>query len=151
MNYQLNFFYYRPGLNDDNIWIYASLFTLLLFLNTLGVAFNIIFPFLSGVNAIISWVVILVLLQVNNNKNKELFIRIEEDKIEYFCTEHDETVSIYAHDITKITTRFRELRIHTNERIHSLDLTIIHKRKKRWEIKELIHKIVHIKRLALTS
>jgi hypothetical protein len=151
MNYQLNFFYYRSHPYNVKIWIYARVFTLLLLLNTLGVAFNITLPVLSGVNAIVGCALIFVLLQINNHRTKVPFIKIQGDKMEYFCQEQNEVVSISADDITKITTRFCELKIHTNERVHSLNLAMISQEKKRWEIKEMIHKIAHIDRLSVAS
>ena len=151
MNYQLNFFYYRLNPNDVKFWVYARAFTLLLFLNTLGVAFNITLPLLSIVNVIMSCIFIVILLKINSKTTRVPFIKIQEDRIEYLCQEQEEIISIDANDITKITTRFCELKIHTNEQIHSLNLGMIRQEKKRWEIKEMIYKIAHIDRLSVAS
>ncbi len=151
MNYQLNFFYYSRNLDNATIWIYARAFTILLLLNTIAVAYNLTLPLLSGVNTILSFLLIVVLLYINSYKTNIPFIKIQDDKMEYFCRERGEIITIDANDITKITTRFCELRIHTNEYIHCIDLGMIPQGKKRWEIKEMIHKIAHIDRLSVAS
>lgn len=70
------------------------------------------------------------------------FIEITDGTLNYFDTETEEIVAVCAKDITHITTKLCELRIHTNEQVHLVNLKVIRNEKTRWEIKEEIRKMV---------
>ena len=141
MTYQLHITHYRSDSNDARLLMYSTIFLSLLFLNTLGVAFNITMPQLSLVNLVLGIVFLIALATQINKRLKVPFVNIHDNTLEYFSPEDGEIISIPSMDITKVTTRFNELNIHTGERIHSLNLGLIRQEQTRWEIKEMIRRM----------
>jgi len=141
MTYQLHITHYRSDSNDARLLMYSTIFLSLLFLNTLGVAFNITMPQLSLVNLVLGIVFLIALATQINKRLKVPFVNIHDNTLEYFSPEDGEIISIPSMDITKVTTRFNELNIHTSERIHSLNLGLIRQEQTRWEIKEMIRRM----------
>ena len=74
---------------------------------------------------------------------KVSFIEIRDKTLSYFDTESEETVKISAGKITHISTKLCEQRVHTNERVHLVNLKVIRNEKKRWEIKEKIRTLLN--------
>jgi len=141
MTYQLNITHYRSDSNDARLLMYSTIFLSLLFLNTLGVAFNITVPQLSLVNLVLGVVFLVALATKINKRSKVPFVNIHDNTLEYFNPEEGEIISIPSMEITKITTRFNELNIHTEKRIHSLNLGLIRQEQTRWELKEMIRRM----------
>ncbi|NEU07833.1 hypothetical protein GZH53_05870 [Flavihumibacter sp. R14] len=141
MTYQLHITHYRSDSNDARLLMYSTIFLSLLFLNTLGVAFNITMPQLSLVNLVLGIVFLIALATQINKRFKVPFVNIHDNTLEYFSPEEGEIISIPSLEITKITTRFNELNIHTSERVHSLNLGLIRQEQTRWEIKEMIRRM----------
>ena len=142
MTYKLEIRHYHANSNDAR---YATIFLSLLFLNTLGVALNVTQPLLSMVNMILGVVFLIVLLTRILKRSKVPFLIIHDNSLEYFCQDAGLIISIPAMEITKITTKFSELNIHTDNREHSLNLGLIRQHKIRWEIKEMIREMVRTK------
>ncbi|MBC7744685.1 MAG: hypothetical protein H7096_06245 [Flavobacterium sp.] len=143
MTYQLNITHYRSDSNDNRLMMYSSIFLSLLLLNTLGVAFDITIPQLSLVNLILGVVFLIIVLRQINKRMRVPFVNIHDETLEYFCHEEGQIISIPSTDITKITTKFNELIIHTSERMHSLNMGLIRQEQTRWEIKEMIRKMAN--------
>jgi hypothetical protein len=141
MTYQLHISHYRSDSNDARLWMYSTIFLSLLFLNTLGVALDITMPQVSLVNFVLGVVFLITLATIIHKRSRIPFVNIHDDTLEYFNPEEGEIISIPSMEITKITTRFNELNIHTNDRMHSLNLGLIRKEQTRWEIKEMIRRM----------
>jgi hypothetical protein len=146
MTYQLNITHYRSDSNDARLLMYSMIFLSLLFLNTLGVAFDVTVPQLSLVNLVLGVVFLIALATQINKRSKVPFVNIHDNTLEYFNPEEGDIISIPSMDITKITTRFNELNIHTDNRIHSLNLALIRQEQTRWEIKEMIRRMARPER-----
>ena len=141
MTYQLNITHYRSDSNDARLLMYSMIFLSLLFLNTLGVAFDITVPQLSLVNLVLGVVFLIALATQINKRSKVPFVNIHDNTLEYFSPEEGEIISIPSVEIIKITTRFNELNIHTDSRVHSLNMGLIRQEQTRWEIKEMIRRM----------
>lgn len=141
MTYQLHISHYRSDSNDARLLMYSTIFLSLLFLNTVGVALDITVPQVSLVNLILCVCFLIGLGTIINKKSKVPFVNIHDNTLEYFSPEEGQIISIPSMEITKITTRFNELNIHTNDRMHSLNLGLIRQEQTRWEIKEMIRRM----------
>lgn len=141
MTYQLRITHYRSQSNDNRLMMYSSIFLSLLILTTLGVAFDLTVPQISLINLVLGFAFLIGLAIQINKRMKVPFINITDSTMEYFCHEEGEIISIPCADITKVTTRFNELNIHTADRIHSLNMGLIRQEQTRWEIKEMIRKM----------
>ena len=141
MTYQLHITHYRSDSNDARLLMYSTIFLSLLFLNTLGVALDITMPQLSLVNLVLGAVFLIGLATVINKRSKVPFVNIHDDTLEYFSPENEQIISIPSMEITKVTTRFNELNIHTSDRMHSLNLGLIRQEQTRWELKETIRRM----------
>jgi hypothetical protein len=141
MTYQLHISHYRSDSNDARLLMYSTIFLSLLFLNTLGVALDITMPQVSLLNLVLGVVFLIVLAAMINKRSRVPFVNIHDDMLEYYNPEEGEIISIPSTEITRITTRFNELNIHTNERTHSLNLSLVRKEKTRWELKEMIRQM----------
>lgn len=143
MTYQLHISHYRSDSNDARLLMYSTIFLSLLFLNTLAVAFGVTMPQVSLLNLVLGVVFLIVLAAMINKRSRIPFVNIHDDTLEYFNPEEGEIISIPSTDITKVTTRFNELNIHTHNRMHSLNLGLIRKEQTRWELKEMIRRMAH--------
>ncbi|WP_026898690.1 hypothetical protein [Daejeonella oryzae] len=141
MTYQLDISHYRSSNNDARLWMFAKIFLSLLFLNTLGVAFYFNFPALSLLNVILGLVFLAVMIKLISKRIKVPFVQIAGGTLKYFNPREGEMISVSAKDITHISTRFCELKVHTEESVHSLNLGLIRNEKTRWEIKEMIREM----------
>lgn len=141
MTYQLHITHYRSDSNDARLLMYSTIFLSLLFLNTLGVALDITMPQVSLLNLVLGVVFLIVLAAMINKRSRVPFVNIHDDMLEYYNPQEGEIISIPSTEITKITTRFNELNIHTNDRTHSLNLSLVRKEQTRWELKEMIRKM----------
>ena len=141
MTYQLTISHYRSNSNDARLLMYSTIFLSLLFLNTLGVALDITTPQLSLVNLVLGIAFLIALVTQVNKRLKVPFVNIHDSTLDYFCPEEGQIISIPAMEINQITTRFNELNIHTNNRVHSLNLGLIRQEQTRWEIKEMIREM----------
>jgi hypothetical protein len=141
MTYQLHISHYRSDSNDARLLMYSTIFLSLLFLNTLGVALDITMPQVSLLNLVLGVVFLIVLAAMINKRSRVPFVNIHDDMLEYYNPEEGQIISIPSMEITKITTRFNELNIHTNDRTHSLNLSLVRKEQTRWELKEMIRKM----------
>lgn len=141
MTYQLHISHYRSDSNDARLLMYSMIFLSLLFLSTLGVALNLTVPQVSIANLILGAGFLIGLGTVISKKSTIPFVNIHDNTLEYFCPGEGQIISIPSREISKITTRFNELNIHTNDRIHSLNLALIRHQQTRWEIKEMIRQM----------
>ena len=141
MTYQLHISHYRSDSNDARLLMYSTIFLSLLFLNTIGVALDITVPQVSLVNLILGVGFLIGLGTIISKKSKVPFVNIHDNTLEYFNPEEGQIISIPSMEITKITTRFNELNIHTHDRMHSLNLGLIRQEQTRWEIKEMIRQM----------
>ena len=141
MTYQLHITHYRSDSNDGRLLMYSTIFLSLLFLNTLGVALDITMPQVSLLNLALGVIFLIVLAAMINKRSRVPFVNIHDDMLEYYNPEEGEFISIPSMEITKITTRFNELNIHTSDRTHSLNLSLVRKEQTRWELKEMIRKM----------
>lgn len=142
MTYQLHINYYRSSGNDKSYWMYSKVFLSLLFLDTLAVTFYFYSLTLILVNVCFGLAFLSILLMIIRKRLRMPFIEITEESLNYFDTENEEIVKVCAKDITHISTRLCELRIHTNEQVHLVNLKVIRNEQTRWEIKEKIRTLV---------
>lgn len=142
MTYQHHINHYRSSNNDTRYWMYSKIFLSLLFLDTLAVAFYFYSATLILLNVFLGIVFLSIMVRLIRKRLKMPFIEIADGTLNYFDTEKEEIVKVCAKDITHISTRLCELRIHTNEQVHSVNLKVIRNEKIRWEIKEKIRTLV---------
>ena len=142
MTYQHHINHYRSSDNDARYWMYSKVFLSLLFLDTLAVAFYFYSETLILVNVFLAMVFLSILITLIRRRLKMPFIEIADGTLNYFDTENEEIVKIFAKDITHISTRLCELRIHTNKQVHFVNLKVIRNEKTRWEIKEKIRMMI---------
>ncbi|HYK77926.1 MAG TPA: hypothetical protein VEV16_13190 [Daejeonella sp.] len=140
MTYQLFITHYRSDSNDARLWMYAKIFLSLLFFTTLGAIFKF-GPILSFANVVGCMIFLIATIRYYNRRHRIPFVQIQDGTLNYFCPQQEEMVSISARDITKISTRFCELQLHTPDRIHSLNMGLVRQEQTRWEIKEMIRKM----------
>ena len=142
MTYQYNINHYRPLSNDVPYWKFSIVFLSLLLLNTLNVAFYFYSVALILLNLILSILFLLLIIGLFRKTQKVPFVEIRNNTLNYFDTENEEIVQVSARDITQISTKLCELRVHTPEKIHIVNLNVIRNEKKRWEIKEKIRTLL---------
>ena len=94
-------------------------------------------------NMVLCLLFIVAILLVKFARKQVPFIKIEDSNVYYFCPVKKEAVMISGNEITKVTTQFCELQIHTTTRTHCLNMDKIKQEQQRWEIKEMIKKIAH--------
>ncbi|MFA6945639.1 MAG: hypothetical protein WC220_07010 [Pedobacter sp.] len=123
-------------------WKLSSAILSILLLNTIGVAYYFDSELLILLNLTISLVFLLFIFSYLHKSQKVPLIDISNRTLNYFDTESEKIVKVSAHDITHISTKFCELRVHTNERIHIVNLKVVRNEKKRWEIKEKIRTLL---------
>lgn len=142
MTYQHHINHYRSSDNDTRYWMYSKIFLSLLFINTFAVAFYFYSAALILLNVFLGIIFLSIMVNLIRKRIKMPFIEITDGTLNYFDTETEEIVAVCAKDITHITTKLCELRIHTNEQVHLVNLKVIRNEKTRWEIKEEIRKMV---------
>jgi hypothetical protein len=69
------------------------------------------------------------------------FVEIFDGTLNYWNSEKNEMVAVYAKDITHISSKLCELKLHTPDQVHSVNLKMIRNQKTRWEIKEKIREM----------
>ncbi|HEY1024860.1 MAG TPA: hypothetical protein VGE26_06820 [Sphingobacteriaceae bacterium] len=131
----------RP--NETRLWFIASAVLLLLLLNTLGVAFKFTTQLFSLTNVALSMVFMITLFRLNGRKPDVVFLKIQENEVEYFDAEEGQLVLVPKSEIKSVNTGFNELRIYTDQRIHTIDLSYVRDEKTRWEIKEAVKSTVN--------
>lgn len=142
MAYKLQIHRYRPQ-NHVLVGRYALIFIVLILINGLGYALKLNLFMLVSLNAAIGLIAFSFLKL--NSKDQVPFIRIQDSKLEYLCPHKNKIITVYANEITNITTRFFELRIHTASEVHTINLEQITEVKKRWEVKEMIRQLASLK------
>jgi len=142
MIYQLHIQHYRSSNNDASLWIYSMIFLSLLFMNTVGVAFYYISDTLILLNVFLSATFLWLTIAHFKKRNRVPFIEISEGSLNYWDQTKEEIVSVSAKDITQISTKLCQLKLHTQEQIHVLNLNLIKKEQTRWEIKENVRRMV---------
>ena len=140
MTNQLNLNYRNANANLNKLWLYSSIFLSALVLVTLCSSAAILPAAFYLGNVILCLLFIMVVFILKFRKKPVELFRIEENQLQYFCPIKKETVVIPTHEITKVTTQFCELQIHTYNRTHCLNLKKIKQEQQRWEIKEMIKK-----------
>ncbi|WP_423147127.1 hypothetical protein [Rubrolithibacter danxiaensis] len=74
--------------------------------------------------------------------NEELLLKIDNEGFDYFSFEEDKVIRIQAEEISKITTGFCELKVHTRDNlIHKINMAPIKKEQTRWEVKEMVKQL----------
>lgn len=142
MTYQHKISLHRP-LNSE---IANSKFAIVLLSTLLFNAITVIFYYYSltivSLSLFLSIIFLVLLLRQFRKAQRVSFIEIRDKTLNYFDTESEEIVKVAAQDITHISTKLCELRVHTNERVHLVNLNVIRNEKKRWEIKEKIRTLL---------
>ncbi|HEY1008324.1 MAG TPA: hypothetical protein VGD92_14120 [Sphingobacteriaceae bacterium] len=95
-------------------------------------------PWFSLINLAIAIVAVVAFLKWTSQSTRMLFLKVEDNEIEYFNGEDQELVAVATHAIRNVDTGFNKLRLHTPEHVHIVDLSYIRDEKKRWEIKEAV-------------
>jgi hypothetical protein len=124
--------------SEARFWFIVTVALILLGVNYLGVLYNFSMPWFSLINLAIAIVAVVAFLKWTSQKTRMLFLKVEENEIEYFNGEEKELVSVDTHAINNVDTGFNKLRLHTRDQVHVLDLSYIRDEKKRWEIKEAV-------------
>lgn len=123
--------------NQTKFWFIASSAALIFLLNTVGTVFNID-PDVSNTVNVTTTIAAIVAIAVLYFRKGDIFLKIEEEAIEYFDFRENQLISIPVADIQSVTTRFGELHLCTAQRTYCIDTTVIRNEKTRWEIKEMI-------------
>lgn len=126
---------------------FAIVLLSILLLNAITVTFYFYSLTLFSLSLFLSIIFIILLLRQLRKTHKVSFIEISDKTLNYFDTESEEIVKVAAQDITHISTKLCELRVHTNERVHLVNLNVIRNEKKRWEIKEKIRTLCNADRV----
>jgi hypothetical protein len=142
MTYQHHINHYRSLDNDSRYWMFSKVFLSLLLINTFTVAFYFYSVTLILVNVILGLVFLSITVTMIRKRLRMPFIEIAEGTVNYFDTENEEIVKVCVKDITHISTRLCELRIHTSEQVHLVNLKVIRNEQTRWEIKEKIRTLI---------
>jgi len=90
-------------------------------------------------------VIILFLLAIFGFKRsikQSVKVKVENQHLKYFCPVKKENIIIPTSEIINVTSQFCELQIHTSNHTYCLNLNSIRQEKQRWEIKEMIKKLV---------
>ena len=140
MTNQLNLNYRNANANLNKLWLYSSIFLSALVLITLCSSVAILPAAFYLSNMVLCLLFIIVVVVLKFKKKQVTLVKIEENQLQYFCPIKKETVMIPTNEITKVTTQFCELQIHTYNRTHCLNLKKIKQEQQRWEIKEMIKK-----------
>ena len=141
MAYQLNITNQNVTFNWSKFWLFSKIFLFFLLAVTLLPSLIKVSPTFYISNIVLCLLFITVALIIKFKRKQELFIRIENNQLQYFCPVKKELITIPSTDITKVTTQFCELQIHTNNRTHCLSMEKIKQETQRWEIKEMIKKL----------
>ncbi|HEY0670517.1 MAG TPA: hypothetical protein VGD22_20200 [Sphingobacteriaceae bacterium] len=136
MSYQVTFAR-NSTRNQTKFWFIASSALLIILLNTVGPVLNFDPELFSMANLAIAGISVITLIVLCIRKG-DVFIKIENDEIEYFDFQENQLVTIPVADIQSVTTRFGELHLSTSERRYCIDMTVIRNENTRWEIKEII-------------
>ncbi len=90
--------------------------------------------------------------KIFNKSLEDIYLKLEDNYLEYFSEEQEEMVQIPAENITKIITRFCELQIHTaDSAVHRISMSYIKNVQTRWEVKEMIKQLAHINSFSTAS
>ena len=138
MTYQHKISLHRPLNSEIANSKFAIVFLSILLFNTITVTFYFYSLTLFSLSLFLSVIFFVLLWRQFWKAQKVSFIEISNKTLNYFDTDSEEIVKVAAQDITHISTKLCELRIHTNERVHLVNLNVIRNEKKRWEIKEKI-------------
>ena len=140
MTNQLNPNHKNINANLNKLWLFSSIFLSALVLITLCSSVAILPAAFYLSNVVLCLLFIIVFFILRFRKKPVELVKIEENQLQYFCPVKKETVIIPTNEITKVTTQFCELQIHTYNRTHCLNLKKIKQEQQRWEIKEMIKK-----------
>lgn len=140
MTNQLNLNYRTANANLSKLWLYSSIFLSALVLITLFSSVAILPAAFYLINIALCFLLVVVVVVLNFKKKPVELLKVEEDQLQYFCPVKKEVVLIPINEITKVTTQFCELQIHTYNQTHCLNLNKIKQEQQRWEIKEMIKK-----------
>ena len=121
---------------------FSTVILSILIFNTIGAVFYFDSEVLIILNLLLGIIFLYLLFSHFQKNQKVTFIEISNKKLNYFDTESEEIIQVSANDITHISTKLCELRVHTIERIHVINLNVVRNEKKRWEIKEKIRTLL---------
>lgn len=142
MTYQHHISHYRQPNREIPYSKFAIVFLPILLFNTLTVTFYFYSLTLISLNLFLSLIFLVLLLRQFRKTQKVSFIEISDRTLNYFDTESEEIIKVSAQEITHISTKLCELRVHTKERVHLVNLKVIRNEDKRWEIKEKIRTLL---------
>lgn len=121
-------------------------------LSTLSIILELIPLIYALINSISCIVLILLFRKFQKTSSQNVYLKLEDDYLEYFSEEREEMVQIPAENIAKIITRFCELQIHTHDNsVHRISMKYIKKEQTRWEVKEMIKQLAHINSFSTAS
>ena len=141
MTYQIHIRHYRSSNNDAKLWVYSLILVFSVFLNTLGIIFYSYSDALTLANILFSFIFLGLAIIHFLKRYIVPFVEIFDGTLNYWDSEKNEMVAVYAKDITHISSKLCELKLHTPEQIHSVNLKMIRNQKTRWEIKEKIREM----------
>lgn len=141
MTYQIHIRHYRSSNNDAKLWVYSLILVFSVFLNTLGIIFYSYSDVLTLANILFSFIILGLAIIHFLKRYIVPFVEIFDGTLNYWDSEKNEMVAVYAKDITHISSKLCELKLHTPEQIHSVNLKMIRNQKTRWEIKEKIREM----------
>lgn len=142
MTNQLNITHQNSTLNWTKLWFFSKIFLSVLIAVTIFSSITEIPSAFYLCNIVLCLLFLITMIVVKFKKKQISFININHNQLEYFCPVKKELVTIRANEITKVTTQFCELQIHTINRTHCLNMEKIKQESQRWEIKEMIKNLV---------
>lgn len=142
MTNQLNFAPAHNALNWNKLWLFSKIFLSLLVIATLLSSVAEMPSVFYVSNMVLCVLFIVTILLVSLVKKRTPLVKIADNNVYYLCPVTKEAITIPANEIIKVTSQFCELQIHTSTRTHCLNMDKIKQESQRWEIKEMIKKLV---------
>jgi hypothetical protein len=142
MTNQLNFASAPNTANWTKLWLYSKIFLLVLVMITLLSSVADMPSAFYASNMVLCVVFIITVILIGFVKKRSPLVKIADNNVYYISPVTKEVVTIPVNEIIKVTSQFCELQIHTATKTHCINMEQIKHESKRWEIKEMIKKLV---------
>ncbi len=141
MTNQLNITHQSSNVNWTRFWLFSKLFLSFLIITTIFSSLNYVISAFLILNILLGLLFMAAIFFIKFKTKKTEFVKITENKLQYFCQVKKEVILIPINEITNVRSHFCELEIHTYNRTYCINLNPIKEEKQRWEIKEMIKRV----------
>lgn len=129
-------------LEEQKLFNLIRLLSLFVLTSTIGVVMDFFPQSFSLINSFLCIIIIALCYKAYGNIDNDLLLKVDGTCVVYFSNEEAKLISIQAEEISKITTAFCQLQVHTRDNnIHLINMEPIKKEKTRWEVKEMIKQL----------